>query len=236
MPQVFLSAPNHTVSLVGPPLMTCHSHPQPWASCIAHHSLSPNPLHPHILVPDHLTRWLTPFSIDHMNSLMEFFPPRLIAMSHILVSKSVATSTLSNYSSSLICFSWFCDDYHVPEQLQMLASEALLLLFITCWAMASVSASTMQCITTLWLWVGIWPISSSHTPYPAYMHCISGHLLWVDMVSICTFGCSGRSGLTMWRTKRSDFELGLYCLGLYFFSLHISIWLGTTPVTWYMTP
>src|SRR5882724_10250521 len=36
------------------------------------------------------------------------------------------------------------------------------------------------------------------------------------MVSICTFGCSGRSGLTMWRTKRSDFELGLYSLGLYF--------------------
>src|SRR5882724_1250874 len=36
------------------------------------------------------------------------------------------------------------------------------------------------------------------------------------MGSICIFGCSGRIGLTMWRTKRSDFELGLYCLGLYF--------------------
>jgi len=46
--------------------------------------------------------------------------------------------------------------------------------------------------------------------------CISGHLLWVDMDSIYTFGCSGRSGLTMWRTKRSDFELGWSCLGLYF--------------------
>src|SRR5882724_3317898 len=41
------------------------------------------------------------------------------------------------------------------------------------------------------------------------------------MGSICTFECSGRSGLTMWRTKRSDFELRLYCLGLYF-SAHTS--------------
>src|SRR5882724_10185109 len=36
------------------------------------------------------------------------------------------------------------------------------------------------------------------------------------MGSICTFECSGRSGLTMWRNKSSDFEIGLYCLGLYF--------------------
>src|SRR5882724_9430851 len=25
------------------------------------------------------------------------------------------------------------------------------------------------CIVTLWLWVGIWPISSSHAPYLTYM-------------------------------------------------------------------
>src|SRR5882724_6186996 len=53
------------------------------------------------------------------------------------------------------------------------------------------------------------------------LHCSAGNLLWVDMGSICTFGCSGRSGLTMWRIKGSDFELGLYCLGLYF-SAHTS--------------
>src|SRR5882724_1727474 len=27
----------------------------------------------------------------------------------------------------------------------------------------------MHCIATLWLWVGIQPISSLHAPYPAYM-------------------------------------------------------------------
>src|SRR5882724_6977694 len=27
-----------------------------------------------------------------------------------------------------------------------------------------------RCIATLHLWEGIWPISSSHTLYPAYMH------------------------------------------------------------------
>src|SRR5882724_5751571 len=33
------------------------------------------------------------------------------------------------------------------------------------------------CIVTLWLWVGIWPISSSHAPYLTYMHGPLGRLL-----------------------------------------------------------
>jgi len=114
-----------SVCMVMSTFMALHSHPLPHASCVSHHTLSPNPLCPHVLAPDCLTRWLTPFGIKHMNSLMNFFPPWLIAMSHLL-SKSIALSTISNYSSDLMPFSQFCDDYHIPKSLHMLASESLL--------------------------------------------------------------------------------------------------------------
>jgi len=60
-----------------------------------------------------------------MNSLVNFFPPHLIAMSYTLIIKSVTSSTLSNYVSSLLIFSKFCDDYKIPESFHMPASKAL---------------------------------------------------------------------------------------------------------------
>src|SRR5882724_13015700 len=97
--------------------MTCHAHPWPRASRGPCDSLSLNPLQPHVLAPDQLTRWLTPFGFNHMNALALFFPPHLITMSRTILSRSVATSTLSNYSSGLLRFSRFCDDYQIPEPL-----------------------------------------------------------------------------------------------------------------------
>jgi len=52
--------------------------------------------------------------------------------------------TISNYASSLLCFTQFCDDYKIPKAFRMLASEALLTMFITCHGAASISASTMK--------------------------------------------------------------------------------------------
>ena len=127
--------------------MPHHSQPHPCTLCNAHNSLFPNPLHPHVLSKDQFTRWLTPFGIDHMNGLTEFFPPHLIAMSHILISKSVTPLTLSNYASGLLRFTKFCNDYKIPESFRMPASEALLTMFITCCTTASVSS------LTLWHWV-----------------------------------------------------------------------------------
>jgi len=71
-----------------------------------------------------------------MNALMAIIPAHLIVMSRILLSKLIASSTLTNYLSGMIHFSHFCDDYNTPESLCMPASEALLTLFITCCGMA----------------------------------------------------------------------------------------------------
>ena len=124
--------------------MACHNVPPPHASRVPYHALTPRPLCPHVPAPDRLTCWLTPFRVSHMNSLSNFFPPHIIAMWRVLLSRYVAPSTLANYSSGLLRFSCFCDDYHIPEPYHMPASEALLTLFIMCHGAASVSASMMQ--------------------------------------------------------------------------------------------
>ena len=92
---------------------------------------------------DHLTRWLTPFGISHMNALSAFFPACLIAIYHILLLKSISLTTLTNYSSGLIRFSCSFNDYHIPEPLHMPALKAPLTMFITFHGMASVLESTM---------------------------------------------------------------------------------------------
>ena len=127
-----------------PYLMTCHSHPRPHTSKSPHLAISPNLLHPHIVATHCLTRWLTPFGVSHMNALSAFFPAHVITMSHTLLSKSVAPTTLTNYSSGLMCFSCFCDDYCIPESLHIPASEALLMMFIMCRGTDSVLAMTMH--------------------------------------------------------------------------------------------
>ena len=40
---------------------------------------------------------------------------------------------------------------------------------------------TTHCIVTLWLWVGIQPISLSHASYLPCMYCIVSPQLWTDM-------------------------------------------------------
>src|SRR5882724_3098446 len=81
-------------------LMTRHSHPCPHASRSPHLAISPNPLHPHVVAAHHLTRWLTPFGISHVNILSAFFPAHVIAMSFTLLSKSLPPTTLTNYLSA----------------------------------------------------------------------------------------------------------------------------------------
>ena len=85
-----------------------------------------------------------PIQNHHMNSLLNLFPPHLIIMSQVVLSKSVALSTLSNYLASLIRFMRFFDDYAIPESFCMPVSEPILTMFITCQGTASVSKSTMH--------------------------------------------------------------------------------------------
>jgi len=124
--------------------MPHHLHPWPQSYHSAHNFFAPNPLHLHILAVKHLTWWLTPFGVFHMNSLSDFFPPHLITMCCCLLSKSVVPVTLSNYATGLFRFSQFCDDYNIPKAFCMPASEALVTMYITCHGTASISASTMQ--------------------------------------------------------------------------------------------
>jgi len=79
-----------------------------------------------------------------MNSLSEFFPPHLIAMSGCLHLKLVIPATLSNYTTGLFHFSQFCNNYRSPKAFHIPVSEALLTMFITCCNTTSVSASTMK--------------------------------------------------------------------------------------------
>src|SRR5882724_4450291 len=49
-----------------------------------------------------------------------------------------------NYSSGLLRFTKFCNDYKILEWFRMPASEALLTVLITCHATGSVSSSTLR--------------------------------------------------------------------------------------------
>ena len=65
---------------------------------------------------------------------------------------------------------------HIPCHSTVPSCPPDLLSFVSCsrpvqtdWGQ-SVLKVGRRCIATLRLWVGIWPISSSHASYPAYMH------------------------------------------------------------------
>jgi len=65
----------------------------------------------------------------------------------------ILPSMLSNYSSGLIHFTKFCDDFQVPEADCMPASETLLSMFISTYATGSVSKGTMGTwVKGLYLW------------------------------------------------------------------------------------
>src|SRR5882724_3957979 len=97
--------------------------------------------------------WLTPYGISKLDETSRLFPAHTIIRCHLVIANSVLLSTLSNYAASLICFTRFCDDFHVPEEIHMPAPETLLSTFICTGAARSVSLSTMKTwIEGLRLW------------------------------------------------------------------------------------
>ena len=69
------------------------------------------------------------------------------------MANSVLHSTLSDYSSGLVCFTNFCDNFKVPEEDHIPASETLLSIFISNQAAGSVSKSMMKTwVEGLHLW------------------------------------------------------------------------------------
>jgi len=95
-----------------------------------HNHIEPNPLHPPVLASECITKWLTPYGIVKLDSLILKFPIDIIIHCCLCLINSIQPSMLSNYSTSLLCFNKFCDDYGIPENDHMPASEAILSLFI----------------------------------------------------------------------------------------------------------
>jgi len=109
-----------------------------------HHRIIPNPLRPHVLASERLTKWLTPYSIAKLDEASRLFPTHAIIRCHLTMANCVLPSTLSNYSAGLIRFTKFCDDFGIPEEVRMPASDTLLSMFILSRAIGSVSKSTMK--------------------------------------------------------------------------------------------
>ena len=93
---------------------------------------------------EHITTWLTPFGVNHKNSLATFLPLYLILQAHSLIMKSIVPSTLGNYAAGLLCFTQFCDKHCIPEALHMPTSEDILTLFVTAKGAHKGSATTIK--------------------------------------------------------------------------------------------
>jgi len=118
-----------------------------------HDRIIPNPLRPHVLAADRFTHWLTPYGIAKLDQASHLFPTHEIIRHCLTMANSVLPSTLSNYSSGLARFTKFCDDFRIPEEDRMPASELVLSMFISNRVAGSVSKSTMRTWTEgLRLW------------------------------------------------------------------------------------
>ena len=105
---------------------------------------TPNRLRPNVPARECITTWLTPFRLDHMNSLAMFLPPHLILQARSLITKSIIPGTLENYATGLLRFTQFCDEHRIPEALRMPASEDILTLFVAAKGAHIVSATTIK--------------------------------------------------------------------------------------------
>ncbi|KAF8590859.1 hypothetical protein K439DRAFT_1328819 [Ramaria rubella] len=59
------------------------------------------------------------------------------------MSHCIEPDTLNNYTTGLICFTQFCDDFSIPESLRMPALESLLSSFVSMYGTGSVSGGTI---------------------------------------------------------------------------------------------
>ena len=104
-------------------------HPHPFPNKL--NAIAQSPLPPNVAAPNHFVHWLTPFGINSMNCAAKNFPPETITRERFVLTQCVKPEPLSNYSTGLLCFMHFCNDFRIPEATLMPAKESLLCLFIT---------------------------------------------------------------------------------------------------------
>jgi len=133
------------VSFVSPPLPQPEvSQRQPRLPSKFHDCIVPNSFCPSVVAVDCFMQWLTPYGIAKLCNDVCSFPIHSIVCCRLLISKCVLPPTLSSYSAGLICFTKFCNDYNIPEEQRMLASEILLSMFITIRGSGLVGNSVMK--------------------------------------------------------------------------------------------
>jgi hypothetical protein len=87
---------------------------------------------------------MTPYGQAKLDSLTKIFPPDIIARKRIIMTMAVTPGMLGNYAAGLIRFTKFCDDFHIPEEARMPASEDLLCMFVTTRGAGAVAANAMK--------------------------------------------------------------------------------------------
>jgi hypothetical protein len=104
-------------------------------------------LRPKVFAADRFLMWNTPYGITQQKTESSSIPPHLSLRRRLVMTKAIKPSTLSNYAAGLVRFTKFCDDYHIPENDRMPASEILLATFVTTRGAGSVGGGAI----TSWL-------------------------------------------------------------------------------------
>ncbi|KAF8579708.1 hypothetical protein K439DRAFT_1648407 [Ramaria rubella] len=109
--------------------------------------INPSIFCPHILATEHVTKWTSPFAIQHRQLLDSHFPSSHIHQMQDIICASVIKKTRGNWGASILQFNQYCDSIHVPEEGCMPAPEILLRLFV---ANCGAGLVTDDCISS-WL-------------------------------------------------------------------------------------
>ncbi|KAF9022555.1 hypothetical protein BDZ89DRAFT_956497, partial [Hymenopellis radicata] len=91
--------------------------------------IAPSPFRPHVLAPDRLFCWTSPFSIAFDETLFNVIP-RTAPTVLKLARNALEESTRGNYGAGLLRFHQYCDDSEIPESMRMPASMLLLAGFV----------------------------------------------------------------------------------------------------------
>ena len=102
-----------------------HAH-KPQAGC----SITHNELHTHVPAANHIFSWCTPFGSHHQASVAQRLPDLLIESVLMAAWGALAPNMKSMYGAGPLCFTQFCDNWHITEEACMPADYALLCTFI----------------------------------------------------------------------------------------------------------
>lgn len=92
--------------------------------------IAPCALSPYVSVADHIFSWCTPFTKVHDTEIAAALPPPLANYARMSIMGALALKTRSSYGVGILCFTQFCDKWHIPENARMPVSPYLLYAFI----------------------------------------------------------------------------------------------------------